>query len=108
MKPHDPKTNRQMSEPLGDKDAATARIDAFAEELGALRIKHHMLDIAVIYSTTYCGTYGTEESDEERLTGSVIFGNQLDCLMMASAMTESLKTGVEELLSRTRRKAGGK
>lgn len=108
MRPHDPKTNRLMSEPLGDKDAAVARIDAFADDLAQLRIKHHMLDIAVIYATTYCGTYGTEEADEDRLTGSVIFGNQMDCLVMSSALTESLKCGIEDLLSRTKRKAAGK
>lgn len=95
MKRHDPKTNREMSTPLGTEADASVRLEEFGKELHELRLKHHLLDMVCIWNTCH-----EKDGGEAKMTGSLIMGNQLDCLLMAKAMATAIRDDVESMLAK--------
>lgn len=93
MKANDPKTYRQMSEPLGDKAAAEARLEEFAKEVQALRIKYHIRNVVISTDTTYLDA----ENEECTTGGSVSLGNELEILLLARSVTDSMIEHVSKL-----------
>ena len=49
----DPATYRRMSEPLASQEEANKAVEAFFEDLRALREKHHIRDVVVVAQLAY-------------------------------------------------------
>lgn len=101
MKANDPKLYRAMAEPLGDKVAAETRLEEFAKEVEALRLKHHMRNVLVMTDSVYADSEG-----EEVVTGgSVRFGSELECLCLATSVRDKM---IEDLNQTVNGKAKAK
>lgn len=95
MKANDPKISRAMSEPLGDKTASETRLAAFADEVQELRLKHHMRNVLIMTDTVFADSDG----EEIVTSGSVRFGNEIDCLCLATSVRDKMIEDLNQLVN---------
>lgn len=90
---------RQMSEPVGDLDAASARIDAFLKAVEQLRIDHHIRNVVVALDTVY-----THGDDDDVSASSMCFGSEFDCMLLMTVVTESMQSSIGSRVANLKRK----
>lgn len=101
---HNPKRYREMSEPYPNYEEASKAIDAFYDELTALRAKHRIADVYFVMSTSYA------LSDGDQTNAMVIghLGDSLKKLQMAAygygTAQEEHRATIEQLASGKKRK----
>lgn len=83
MKDHsDPKLYRELSVPFPDMEAADKALDAFADDLSAIRKKHKISDIMCVIQVN-----ASQGDDDGVLTFTVSFGDPLrKAAMLAQAL----------------------
>lgn len=90
---------RRMSEPFASAEEATAAINAFFDDLAALREKHRIADVHVIAKTNAIETDGEEHVSISRYhLGDALHAESM-CAYAYGAETQARKALITSLLS---------
>jgi len=95
---NNPKLYRRMSEPFGSPSDGRKAIEAFFEELQALREKHHIRDVSVVW-TVAC----VDGNDETEMVGRAHLGSTAKELPMLAWALGRAEEAMAADLSRIRK-----
>lgn len=96
-----PKLYRELSEPFASPEAANDAINAFLEDLGAIREKHRILNVLCVVSGTMI-----ERGEETEYMTSLSYGDSLRRPLMAAWAYGSEKSDADTIMRRIIADAG--
>ncbi len=98
----DPATYRRMSEPLASQEEANKAVEAFFEDLRALREKHHIRDVVCTVQFAY-----VHEGVETVGGCPLIVGSTTEALHMAAVTYGTLRADLQAGLDKVVERTGG-